>query len=97
VNGDSIAERISFLREQADQARDGAAKFAGFAVLSFLTELASIPMHSDPMLDVARVCAVIGGALTTSVGVSYGLDSVQAGREVAALCVEQIRNNGDLQ
>jgi hypothetical protein len=90
----TLADRIDTLKERVEQTRETAAMYAGGTVLLVLAELDSIAGHdikSAALNNVAKVVLALGALGTTHNGVSYGLESIQAGHEVAALITEQAR------
>jgi hypothetical protein len=83
----TLAEHIDTLRGRAEDARTRAAVDAGGVALSVMGEIAMVPIHGDKSILIAKLLALVGGAVTTFDGVSSGLESAQAGREAAALMV----------
>jgi hypothetical protein len=90
----TLADRIDTLRESVDRTRERAAVYAGATVLLVIGELDSIAGHdikSVALNNVSKVALALGALGATHNGVSYGLESIQAGHELAALITEQAR------
>jgi hypothetical protein len=90
----TLADRIDARRERAGRERTRAALYAGFTVLLAAGELDAELGHdvkSAALNNISKIILAICGAGTAYASVSWGLDSVQTGRETAVLIAEQAR------
>jgi hypothetical protein len=94
VEHEALTDRISILQERADRTRGRAAVYAGLTAVFMASEVGlgvGFDFKSAAVNTVSSLLLALGAGGATYNSVSYGLESVQTGHEVAALTTEQAR------